>query len=329
MAPPTRARPLSKSAFAPSFSKLKTSVYQDSARPGAVSSAHYIRSISWNASGTFIATGAADRTLRIWNPEKTNVKNSTELRTPGATAPTILERVAFHPINENELASCSTDGMVRFWDIRSKASVGEVKVGGQPFTLAWTPDGADMVAGRKDDVLVTIDRTALRVVAEHRQPSQTNQCVFDWAGSHFYMTDGKGSVKILRYPSFETSLTLNAHTSACYAVSMSPSGEYLAAGGGDALVSLWDTQEWICVRTLELTGGLVKTVDFSFDGSYVTAGSDDKEDKKIRIAHVETGEIVHTIDVPTPAAHVAWHPCRYILAYSADNQGLRIIGANS
>lgn len=329
MAPPTRARPLSKSAFAPYFSKLKTSVYQDSPRPAAVSSHHYIRSISWNASGTFIATGSADKTLRIWNPEKTNVKNSTELRVPGATALTALERVAFHPINENELASCSTDGMVRFWDIRSKASVGEVKVGEQPFTLAWTPDGTEILAGRKDNVLVTIDRTALSVVAEHRQPLQTNQCVFDWSGNRLYMTGGDGSVKILRYPSFENTLTLNAHTSACYAVSMSPSGEYLAAGGGDALVSLWDTQEWICVRTLELTGGLVKTVDFSFDGSYITAGSDDKEDKKIRIAHVETGEIVHTIDVPTPAAHVAWHPCRYILAHSAENQGLKIVGANS
>ncbi|KAH9865333.1 hypothetical protein J1614_008916 [Plenodomus biglobosus] len=181
----------------------------------------------------------------------------------------------------------------------------------------------------QDNVLVTIDRAALSVVTEQRQPLQTNQCVFDWSGNRFFMTGGDGSVKILRYPSFETALTLNAHTSACYAVSMSPSGEYLAAGGGDALVSLWDIQEWICVRTLELTGGLVKTVDFSFDGSYITAGSDDKEDKKIRIAHVETGEIVHTIDVPTPAAHVAWHPCRYILAYSADNQGLKIVGANS
>lgn len=149
MAPPTRARSLPKPAFSPMFSKLKTSVYMDNLRPGTVSSTHYIRSLSWNASGTFIATGAADRTLRIWNPEKTNVKNSTELRTPSTAPLTSLERVAFHPINENELASCSSDGMVRFWDIRSKASVGEVKVGEQPFTLAWSPDGSEIVAGRK------------------------------------------------------------------------------------------------------------------------------------------------------------------------------------
>ncbi|KAI4643155.1 uncharacterized protein J4E79_011316 [Alternaria viburni] len=327
MAPPIRARSIKSDSFHEHFRKLKTSVYQDSPRPNAVSSSHYIRTLSWNASGTFIATGAADRTLRIWNPEKTNAKNSTELRTPNTTA--ALERVSFHPINENELASSTSDGMVRFWDIRSKASVGEVKVGECPFTLAWTPDGNELVAGRKDNLLVTIDRSTLSILSEHQRVLQTNQCVFDWSGNHLYTTAGDGSVRSLRYPSFENAMTLNAHTSACYAVSLSPSGEYLAAGGGDALISLWDTQEWICTRTLELTGGIIKSVDFSFDGSYVTAGSDDKEEKKIRIAHVHTGEIVHTVDVPTPASHVAWHPCRYILAYSADNLGLKIIGGIS
>lgn len=149
MPPPARARSIKRDEFGEAFKKLKTASYQDSLRPATVSSSHYIRSISWNASGTFIATGSADKTLRIWNPEKTNVKNSTELRTPNVPPLTNLERVSFHPINENELASCGTDGMVRFWDIRSKASVGEVKVGEQPFTLTWTPDGNEIVAGRK------------------------------------------------------------------------------------------------------------------------------------------------------------------------------------
>ena len=103
----------------------------------------------------------------------------------------------------------------------------------------------------------------------------------------------------------------------------------MAAGGGDGLVSLWDTQEWICVRTLNLSEGGVKCVDFSFDGSYIAAGADDREEKKLNIAHVESGEIVHTIDIAQPAAHVAWHPCRYVFAYSADSAGLRIVGGIS
>ncbi|KAF2189433.1 WD40 repeat-like protein [Zopfia rhizophila CBS 207.26] len=319
MSPPARARPLSKAAFSPTFSKLKTSIYTDSLRPSApVSSAHFIRTLSWNAPGTLIATGAADRTLRIWNPEKTNVKNSTELR--GHTGG--VERVAFHPVNETELASCSSDGMVRFWDVRSKAVVGEVKVGGEPFTLAWTPDGSEIVAGRKDNNLIPISRSTLTTITEHHQPVQTNQCVFTWDGSAIFLTNGDGCVKILRYPSFEHFYTLNAHTSSCYALSISPSGGYLAIGGGDALVSLWDTQEWMCVRTLDKIEGPVKSVDFSFDGSYVVGGSD--EDNKLHIAHTETGEYVYTIDTIHPAAYVAWHPCRYVLAYSAEAQGLKI-----
>lgn len=178
-------------------------------------------------------------------------------------------------------------------------------------------------------MLVQIDRTALKVVSEHRQNVQTNQTAFDWSGTRLFLTNGDGCVKILQYPSFETEITLTAHTSSCFAVNMSPSGEYMAAGGGDALVSLWDTQEWICVRTLNMTEGPVKSVDFSFDGSYVVAGADDREDKKLQIAHVETGEYVHSIDIPQPAAHVAWHPCRYVLAYSADSAGLKIVGGIS
>jgi THO complex subunit 3 len=101
--------------------------------------------LSWNATGTFIATGAADRTLRIWNPEKSNVKHSTELKGLAGS----VERVLFHPFNENELASCTSDGSVRLWDVRTKGSVGELKLGGGPFTLAWAPNGNEIVVGTK------------------------------------------------------------------------------------------------------------------------------------------------------------------------------------
>jgi THO complex subunit 3 len=76
---------------------------------------------------------------------------------------------------------------------------------------------------------------------------------------------------------------------------------------------------------LELVESPVKTVDFSFDGSYVVAGAE--ESKALNVAHVETGETVHTIELNHPASQIAWHPCRYTLAYSADKEGLKIVGA--
>ena len=176
----------------------------------------------------------------------------------------------------------------------------------------------------QENMLIQVDRATQKPVAEHAQTVQTNQCVFNWSGNRLFVTTGEGHVNILQYPSFETDLSLNAHTSSCFALSMSPSGEYLAVGGGDALVSLWDTQEWICVRTLDLVDSPVKSVDFSFDGSYIVAGSEDE--KRLQIAHVDSGEIVYSVDRPQPAAMVAWHPFRYALAYSADKDGLKIIG---
>lgn len=177
----------------------------------------------------------------------------------------------------------------------------------------------------QENNLIRVDRSAMKPIVEYQQSVQTNQCVFDWAGKYLFVTNGDGCVKVVDYPAFETRRILNAHTSSCFTLSLSPSGDYLAIGGGDALVSLWDTQEWICVRTLDLVEGPVKSVDFSFDGSYIVAGAD--EEKKLQIAHVETGEIVHSIDLTQPASQVAWHPFRYTLAYSADKEGLKIVGA--
>lgn len=108
-----------------------------------------IRTLAWNPTGTLIATGSVDRTLRIWNPERPDVRYSTELRGHSSG----IEQVAFNPVKESELASCSTDGTVRFWDVRSKRCVSRIDVGGEAFTLAWSADGSVLLAGRMVCVL--------------------------------------------------------------------------------------------------------------------------------------------------------------------------------
>ena len=213
MVGPARPRSLAKAAFPSAFSKQKTTAYSDSNRPSV---SHHIRTIAFNPQGTLIATGAGDRTLRIWNPEKSHVKNSTELRGHQGA----VERVAWNPTKEAELASCSADGTVRFWDVRSKSSIGEVKVGGEAFTLAWKPDGSELIVGRKvrlaqtctclliaanngfqDDVLLPVSRFTLSALPSQRQLVQTNQTIFSWGGEELFLTTGEGHVKILDYSS--------------------------------------------------------------------------------------------------------------------------------
>lgn len=113
--------------------------------------------------------------------------------------------------------------------------------------------------------------------APYQQPLQTNQTTFTYSSQPrtLLVTTGDGSVKLLDYPSLTTVHALHAHTSACFCLELSPTGRYLAVGGSDALISLWDTTEWVCRRTLAGMVGAVKQVSFSWDGSYVVGGSDE------------------------------------------------------
>jgi THO complex subunit 3 len=71
--------------------------------------------------------------------------------------------------------------------------------------------------------------------------------------------------------------------------------------------------------------GPVRSISFSFDGSFIVGGSD--EGSGLEIAHVETGEYVQSVKTSGPCPVVAWHPTRYHLAHT-DIGGLKIIGVD-
>ncbi|CAG8950542.1 hypothetical protein HYFRA_00002749 [Hymenoscyphus fraxineus] len=327
MAPSRQRQSIPKDRLSSYLGSLRTQTYNDPLIRGA--SSHGIKSIAWNPQGTLIATGAADRTLRVWNPEKRDVRYSTELK--GHTAG--IEKVAFNPVKEAELCSVSSDGIVRFWDVRTKAVINEVKGLGDAFTLAWSPDGESLVVGNKTDNIFVLSPTQTTPLASHQQNVQTNQICFCNSGTKIFLTTGEGRVKVLSYPDFNPvfttiydptiPFTLNGHTSSCLSVEMQPSGRYLATGGSDSIIALWDTTDWHCQRTLIDMVGPVRSMSFTFDGSYVVGGSD--EGAGLEIAHTESGDYPHSIKTAGPAPIVAWHPSRYSLAYT-DMGSLRILG---
>lgn len=166
-----------------------------------------------------------------------------------------------------------------------------------------------------------------------QQPIQTNQMAFDHGGKKIFLSTGEGRIKMLNYPDFSpvsylpqdpsTPFTLSGHTSACLSVELQPTARWLATGGSDSIIALWDTTDWICHRTLIDMVGPVRSISFSFDGSYIVGGSD--EGVGLEISHTETGEHVHTVKTAGSSPIVAWHPSRYQLAYS-DLGGLKILG---
>lgn len=130
----------------------------------------------------------------------------------------MVEKLAWNPIKEAELASTGSDGAVRLWDVRvgtgglsaGKGSVvQEAKVGDSGLFLCWRPDGREIVVGRRDDVVVAVDvRMGMDGVVERldvqegRKASQgqTNQMCFSNTGREVFATTGEGSVRVLDWP---------------------------------------------------------------------------------------------------------------------------------
>lgn len=136
-----------KSDFASDFKKFKITPLNDVTPQTrhTLSSQHQIRTLAWSPLGTLIAVGSGDAALRVWNPERPEPKYSTPLT--GHTG--AIDRVAFNPVKLAELASCSADGTVKIWDIRTKNPTRELKLNDPCFSLAWHPLGEGLLVGRK------------------------------------------------------------------------------------------------------------------------------------------------------------------------------------
>jgi len=153
---PPLPRTIKKDQFSKEFAKFKTLSLTDIAPTASrtVNVSHQIRTLAWSPLGNLIATGSGDTTLRVWNPERPEVKYSTALS--GHSGP--IERVAFNPSKIAELATCSADGAVKLWDVRTRNSVKEIKFAEKScFSLAWHPLGEGLLLGRKVWVLCGVN----------------------------------------------------------------------------------------------------------------------------------------------------------------------------
>ena len=212
--------------------------------------------------------------------------------------------------------------------------------------LNWHPNGMELLVGTKEDLVQSVDvrrmvdmdssesKWALeaQLRLEHKPSSHYYGMCFSNSGREVFATTGDGPVKVLDYPTMTTLHTLQGHMYATYTVQHSPRGDWVAVGGQDSLITLWNTYDWHCEHSLTAHTSAVRDLSFSFDGAYIVAGSGiDARDgtSGIEVYHVDTGDVAHTIETKNAVTVVAWHPLRYWVAYAGDPNGLHIVGAGS
>ncbi|KAJ3412808.1 THO complex subunit 3 [Chytridiales sp. JEL 0842] len=240
-----------------------------------------------------------------------------------------VDQLVWDPTDPDRLATASVDKTVRLWDLRYPSKARHViKTSGENINICWSPDGRNIAVGNKDDVISFIDpRGGSDSKGEKKyvwhtmaKDVEVNEIRWNYSGDLFFLTTGQGTIQILEFPSFNLVHTIQAHTANCYCIEFDPKGRYMATGSSDALVSLWDLDDLVCVRTFGRLDWPVRTISFSHDGELIASGS---EDHLIDISHVESGERVHKIQLNAAVNTVAWHPTKYMLAYAGDETGGR------
>mmetsp|Transcript_8609 Transcript_8609/g.10881 ORF Transcript_8609/g.10881 Transcript_8609/m.10881 type:complete len:225 (+) Transcript_8609:3-677(+) len=203
---------------------------------------------------------------------------------------------------------------------RQKKCLKSIPTKGDNINISWSPTGDYIVVGSRADILTLIDARKYLIVLEKKFNYEVNELTFDLSGTFLFTASGIGGIgKVEVFRLKNGALTYQSemvgHTHHCYCVQLDKTGMYLASGGADSLVNLWDLQDLVCVKTFPQLDYPTRTISMSHDSKVIAYGC---EDTMIAFGSMETGESLGVIDVGGGLNSMAWHPNKYIFAYAVD-----------
>ncbi|EPQ07520.1 THO complex subunit 3 [Myotis brandtii] len=272
-----------------------------------------VHSVTWSCDGQRLASGSFDKTASIFLLEKDRLVKENNYCGHGDS----VDQLCWHPSNPDLFVTASGDKTIRIWDVRTTKCITTVNTKGENINICWSPDGQTIAVGNKDDVVTFIDAKTHSSKVEEQFKFEVNEISWNNDNDMFFLTDGNGCINILSYPELKHVQSIKAHPSNCICIKFDPTGKYFATGSADALVSLWDVDELVCVRCFSRLCWPVRTLSFSHDGKMLASAS---EDHFIDIAEVETGDKLWQVKCESPTFTVAWHPKRPLLAFACDDK---------
>ncbi|TFK55614.1 WD40 repeat-like protein [Heliocybe sulcata] len=309
--PPLHTTFAARGVLIPTFSAFRP-------RDMRITSPQAMTHVAWNADGRKLAAVGIDKIVRVFQPEKSMEMRSAHLYS-GAHSDEV-DYVTWHPTHPDLFCSSSArDRRVTFWDARQSRHIQQLTLKYSPVQTNYSPDGRHMVYATTSHQVYSLELSkqgdnpkALWHTTDQEGMSGST-AMFNHTGSAIILTHhSEHALRIVDYPSLKILQNPAAHVGGCLAVALDPRGRYLASGGHDSIVNMFDTSEWICARTITACDNAITALSFSYDGEFLAIAS---SGNYIDICATETGIPLHRVPTLAPSAAVAWHPWKHAIAY--------------
>lgn len=305
----------------PTFSAFKPREYR-------ISSSHPIAHVAWNCDGRKLAGVGMDKMARVWSPEK-SMDMRMAVTFSGAHSDDV-DYVSWNPTHpELFCTSSSRDRRIAFWDARQSRSTQQINLKVSPITTCYSPTGRHLLYTSHGNSIyfMAYDRGESAAAGSPEQWRLTENdaqlpgsaAIFNNTGDGIILTHtSEHTVRVLDFPSLSVRETPPAHVAGAVCTAIDPRGRYLASGGHDSIVNLFDMQEWICARTITDCDASINALSFSHDGEFLAIAS---AAPHIEICGVETGTLLHRVSAPGASSTVSWNPSKHVIAYCGTARG--------
>lgn len=190
-----------------------------------------------------------------------------------------LQGVDCNPQDGDEFATVGDDGILRVWSYRLRRCLRRVAIEAAGRTLAYSPNGTNIIVGMGGDPTQATKDGAFLVV-----DAKTLEILFEDRKAKLYLTD----------------------------IKFSPMGDVIAMASADGRIYLHSAENFAFMRTVTTPtkNCIVKRIDFSLDASILRASTNQDE-----LYHftIETGDII-TSPLATRDTRWSTESCVYTFA---------------
>jgi WD40 repeat protein/uncharacterized caspase-like protein len=282
-------------------------------------------SVAFSRDGRWLAGGANDHTVRLWQ-----IATGREMpRLSGHTG--WVKAVAFNP-NNLQVASASISGEVKLWDLNSGREIQSESYADQIHAIAFSDDGkwlaaagtaqtihllelsnrqkrdlsghdgevtslafipgSSLIASGSTDKTIRLwdagNGTLVRTFPQLKD--QVNAVAVSPDGSILAAGTAAGTIELfpLKIALPDVPRTLAGHSGEILTLAFSRDGRWLSSAGLDGAVKFWNPQTATEVRSVTGDAGAINCVDFSNDARFLASAN---EDGSLIVWSTETGSM--------------------------------------